>query len=99
MKKLILLIPILFAMVANAQYEHEITPYTWPTDQKVLDKIDEWQDMKFGLLMHWGAYSQWGVVESWSICPEDEGWCRREKGTNPGVLIPTNGQKLQVMPE
>jgi len=34
--------------------------------------------MKFGLLMHWGPYSQWGIVESWSICSEDEGWCARK---------------------
>ncbi len=83
MRKLLFLIPVLFAMVANAQYAHEITPYTWPTDQKVLDKLEEWQDLKFGLLMHWGTYSQWGIVESWSICPEDEGWCERKKGSNP----------------
>ncbi len=83
MRKLLFLIPVLFALVANAQYAHEITPYTWPTDQKVLDKLEEWQDLKFGLLMHWGTYSQWGIVESWSICPEDEGWCERKKGSNP----------------
>jgi alpha-L-fucosidase len=44
----------------------------------VEQKLAWWQDLKFGLLMHWGAYSQWGVVESWSICPEDEGWTRRK---------------------
>jgi alpha-L-fucosidase len=41
--------------------------------------------MKFGLLMHWGPYSQWSVVESWSICPEDVGWAtgaRLEKRPN-----------------
>lgn len=37
-------------------------------------KLEEWQDLKFGLLMHWGTYSQWGIVESWSICPEDVNW-------------------------
>lgn len=37
-------------------------------------RLEEWQDLKFGLLMHWGPYSQWGIVESWSICPEDVGW-------------------------
>ena len=38
--------------------------------------ISEWQDLKFGLMMHWGIYAQWGVVESWSIC--NESWIRRE---------------------
>ena len=47
------------------------------TDPAVLKKLDWFQDQKFGLLMHWGPYSQWGVVESWSICSEDEPWCQR----------------------
>jgi alpha-L-fucosidase len=53
-------------------------PYVIPADPLVQEKLKQWQDLKFGLLMHWGTYSQWGVVESWSICPEDEGWCRRD---------------------
>ncbi len=48
------------------------------TDPLVLRKLEWFQDMKFGLLMHWGPYSQWGTVESWALCPEDEPWCRRE---------------------
>ncbi|MGD0781518.1 MAG: alpha-L-fucosidase [Candidatus Aminicenantales bacterium] len=47
------------------------------TDPLVLKKLEWFQDVKFGLMMHWGPYSQWGVVESWSICSEDEPWCRR----------------------
>jgi len=51
--------------------------YVPPKDPAVQKKLEWWQDLKFGLMMHWGTYSQWGIVESWSICPEDEGWCRR----------------------
>jgi len=29
------------------------------TDPAVLKRIDWFQDQKFGLLMHWGPYSQW----------------------------------------
>ncbi|MCI0514415.1 alpha-L-fucosidase [candidate division KSB1 bacterium] len=47
-------------------------------DPSVQQKLEAWQDLKFGLLMHWGPYSQWGIVESWSICAEDEPWCRRK---------------------
>ncbi len=47
------------------------------TDPLVLKKLDSFQQRKFGLMMHWGPYSQWGVVESWSICSEDEPWCSR----------------------
>lgn len=52
--------------------------YEKPTDPLVVAKLAQWQDLKFGLFMHWGTYSQWGVVESWSICPEDEGWTQRK---------------------
>jgi alpha-L-fucosidase len=41
-------------------------------------KLDHWQDMKFGLMMHWGTYSQWGVTESWTLCSEDEPWLKRK---------------------
>ena len=57
--------------------EHHLQKYYPPTDTLVQQKLAAWGDMKFGLLMHWGPYSQWGIVESWSICPEDEGWCER----------------------
>ncbi|MFN9326222.1 MAG: alpha-L-fucosidase [Flavobacteriales bacterium] len=53
-------------------------PYVAPTDTAVAAKLEQWKELKFGLLMHWGPYSQWGVVESWSICPEDEDWCKRK---------------------
>jgi alpha-L-fucosidase len=52
--------------------------YVAPTDTAVLQKLKQWQDLKFGLFMHWGPYSEWGVVESWSLCPEDEGWTQRK---------------------
>jgi alpha-L-fucosidase len=57
-----------------AQHAEKYFPESDPLVQKNLER---WQDLKFGLLMHWGPYSQWGVVESWSICAEDEPWCRR----------------------
>lgn len=77
MKNLIVcLISLLLYSSAFAQ-EHEDEKYIPETDPLVLENLSHWQDIKFGLLMHWGAYSQWGIVESWSICPEDEGWCRR----------------------
>jgi alpha-L-fucosidase len=62
-------------LTASAGEEEKYVP---ETDPLVLQKLEQWQDLKFGLLMHWGAYSQWGIVESWSICSEDEGWCRRK---------------------
>lgn len=52
--------------------------YQKPTDPLVIRNLENWQDLKFGLFMHWGTYSQWGVVESWSLCPEDESWTQRK---------------------
>ena len=80
MKKIIFIAAILFfatALNINAQEHTASLKYTVPTDAKVREKLADWKKNKFGLLMHWGTYSQWGVVESWSICPEDEGWTQR----------------------
>lgn len=59
--------------LSSAQHEK----YHAPSDTLVQEKLKKWQDLKFGLMMHWGTYSQWGIVESWTLCPEDEGWTVR----------------------
>ncbi len=79
-KNVILIFAVLFSLHMYAQHDEQ--KYVAETDPLVLEKLEEWQDLKFGLLMHWGTYSQWGIVESWSICPEDYGWCQRKKGDN-----------------
>lgn len=53
--------------------------YVWPTDTAVLRKLDNWQDLKFGVLFHFGLYSVPGIVESWSICSEDVDWITRKE--------------------
>ncbi len=76
MKKiLIILISILFSGMVQPGISQ--SDYAWPDDTLVRKNLKEWQDLKFGFMMHWGAYSQWGIVESWSICSEDVPWCRR----------------------
>jgi alpha-L-fucosidase len=78
MKKFLLSLVITFITIDGFSQQHnQSDTYVKPTDSLVLQKLDTWQDIKFGLLMHWGTYSQWGIVESWSICPEDEGWTQR----------------------
>lgn len=73
-----LIIPIIFLSAGIRAQHHDDRVYIRPEDSLVKEKLAWWQDLKFGLLMHWGPYSQWGVVESWSICPEDEEWCARK---------------------
>lgn len=77
MRHLTLLLIAFWTLSLSAQEDERYVP---ETDPLVLEKLEQWQDLKFGLLMHWGAYSQWGIVESWSICPEDYGWCERKNG-------------------
>jgi len=45
------------------------------TDPLVWDKLDRFQDWKFGFMMHWGIYSQWGCIESWPLVEADP-WAR-----------------------
>ncbi len=72
-KAIILLLVCMFlAMLGNAQQPER----QFETDPVILNRIDEWQDLKFGFMMHWGIYAQWGVVESWSIC--NEPWIDRK---------------------
>lgn len=48
-----------------------------PEDNPIIvDRLEEWKDLKFGFMVHWGIYAQWGVVESWSICSEP--WITRD---------------------
>jgi len=77
MKKILFALILMISIKANAQQHNFSDNYVVPKDPLVQQKLAHWQDIKFGLLMHWGTYSEWGIVESWSICPEDEGWTQR----------------------
>lgn len=58
------------------------TQYEWPTDPLVKQKLDQWQDQKFGMIIHWGLYAVPGIIESWSLCSED--WIRRDSNSYYG---------------
>lgn len=80
MKACVIWILILVVHTLAVAQENVYIPDPNPAIQR---RLEEWKDLKFGLLMHWGAYSQWGIVESWSICPEDVSWA--VGGQKPGV--------------
>ena len=72
-KKLILSFLISLSIAVSAQsYIHEqSTGYVWPDDPAVVSHLKEWQDLKFGIILHWGVYSVPGICESWTITSED----------------------------
>ncbi len=79
MKKQLLLVAVaLLIGLGSANSQHYAQKYQPVTDPLVKENLEKWDDIKFGLLMHWGTYSQWGIVESWSICSEDVGWAARK---------------------
>jgi alpha-L-fucosidase len=48
---------------------------TAPEEPWLKARLEQFQDLKFGFMMHWGAYSQWGCIESWPLVEEDK-WAR-----------------------
>lgn len=78
MKTITLLTVLFICFVLSFGVAQEKYEYIPETDSLVLKKLEQWQNVKFGLMMHWGPYSQWSVTESWTLCSEDEPWCRRK---------------------
>lgn len=83
MKKVLVLFIIVLSLLstkikAQDTFVHKQSSiYEWPTDKLVLDKLDKWQDQKFGVIFHWGLYAVPGIVESWALCSEDNDWISR----------------------
>lgn len=65
------------AFQVSSQHAHPTsTAYQWPKDSLVRKKLDQWQDLKFGMIIHWGIYAVPGMIESWALCSED--WIDRD---------------------
>lgn len=86
LKKCLLLAAALIPAETYAQdiqgFVHEqsdASKYIVPADKEVIKKLEEWRDLKFGVLIHFGLYSLPGIVESWSICSEDVDWITRKE--------------------
>lgn len=80
MNKPILLIAIILLLKMNAFSQPNVhgqsTTYQWPSDPLVKNKLEKWQDQKFGMIIHWGLYAVPGIMESWNLCSED--WISRD---------------------
>ena len=96
---LLALILLVFAIPRSILAQGDVVElsdgYEWPKEQAVLDKLSQWQDLKFGVILHWGLYSVPGIVESWSIC--DENWITRDTTkTYQEYTDWYNGQRVRV---
>ena len=54
--------------------------YQWPEDALVRAKLEHWQDLKFGMIIHWGLYAVPGIIESWQLCSES--WIERDSASS-----------------
>ena len=64
-----LLLPFLTG--AQSMVHERSSTYIPPKEKEVQKKLADWQDLKFGILLHWGIYSVPGICESWTITSED----------------------------
>lgn len=62
-------------LAAAGAVQHEPAPeYVWPSDPLVRQSLGHWQDLKVGVIIHWGIYTSIGQGGSWSLHREDLGW-------------------------
>lgn len=73
MKRFLLSAVLLLTMSMSGVFAQE--NYQAPTDPAVVENLSQWQDLKFGVIFHFGLYSHPGICESWPICSED--WIER----------------------
>ena len=75
---ILVIFALLFAgtIAAQPNVHQQSHEYEWPEDPLVKNKLDKWQDLKFGMIIHWGLYAVPGIVESWELCSED--WVGRD---------------------
>jgi alpha-L-fucosidase len=66
------LILLAFQLVQGCGVPAEPPPAPEPW---LAERLAWFQDLKFGFMVHFGAYSQWGCIESWPLVEEDK-WAR-----------------------
>ena len=87
---------LLVCLLGPGQPSQAADPADEP-DPWLKQRLEWFQDMKFGFMMHWGAYSQWGCIESWRTSTR-RSWttekarsqsCERHWHWIPSYQIPT----------
>jgi len=57
---------------------------TYPETAMLKKRLEWFQDMKLGVIFHWGLYSEAGIVESWQLSEEDE-WAREGRSWRESI--------------
>lgn len=80
MKSIFKIVFFITSLFSTAVAQHNLhtasTQYQYPTEPDVRQKLEQWRDLKFGMIIHWGLYSVPGIIESWELCNED--WINRD---------------------
>lgn len=82
LKKCLFTATLLTLSVSSFSQEGGDQPYQWPVDKAVKQKLENWRDLKFGMIIHWGLYAVPGIIESWALCSED--WIDRDSTMSYG---------------
>lgn len=61
--------------IESAKQETEDVLIQYPESAMLRQRLEWFQDLKLGVIFHWGLYSEAGIVESWQLSEKDE-WAR-----------------------
>lgn len=61
--------------IEQAKYQEEQEEKDYPETDMLKRRLSWFQDLKFGVIFHYGLYAKAGIVESWQLSEKDE-WAR-----------------------
>ena len=70
LRKAVLALSVLAWIAAGCSADPPKTP-----EERLAERLEWFQDMRFGFFVHFGIYSQWGCIESWPLVEVDN-WAR-----------------------
>ncbi len=76
---------------------HNYTPeekYIAPPSP-VKEKLEQFKDLKFALMIHWGIYNQLGIVPSWGMVDNQKHWARSPEEFGSGANWTDDANKLR----
>lgn len=61
--------------IETAKGTQQVLSSEYPESEMLAKRLEWFQDLKLGVIMHWGLYAEAGIVESWQLSEKDE-WAR-----------------------